>query len=34
VPQGGPDRGHVFDLENPEDIPAYVHAKVAVVDDT
>jgi phosphatidylserine/phosphatidylglycerophosphate/cardiolipin synthase-like enzyme len=29
-----PDRVHVFDLENREGTPVYVHAKVAVVDDT
>jgi phosphatidylserine/phosphatidylglycerophosphate/cardiolipin synthase-like enzyme len=32
--KAAPDRVHVFDLENPEDTPVYVHAKVAVVDDT
>ena len=29
-----PDRVHVYDLENHEGTPVYVHAKVAVVDDT
>ncbi|WP_138735953.1 phospholipase D family protein [Modestobacter excelsi] len=29
----GPDRVHVFDLENVEGTPVYVHAKVCVVDD-
>ncbi|GAA3084056.1 phospholipase D-like domain-containing protein [Pseudonocardia yunnanensis] len=29
-----PDRVHVFDLENHDDTPVYVHAKVAVIDDT
>jgi phosphatidylserine/phosphatidylglycerophosphate/cardiolipin synthase-like enzyme len=28
-----PDRVHVFDLENHEGTPVYVHAKVCVVDD-
>jgi phosphatidylserine/phosphatidylglycerophosphate/cardiolipin synthase-like enzyme len=28
-----PDRVHVFDLENHEGTPVYVHAKVAVLDD-
>ena len=28
-----PDRVHVFDLENREGTPVYVHAKVAVIDD-
>jgi phosphatidylserine/phosphatidylglycerophosphate/cardiolipin synthase-like enzyme len=28
-----PDRVHVFDLENDEGMPIYVHAKVCVVDD-
>jgi phosphatidylserine/phosphatidylglycerophosphate/cardiolipin synthase-like enzyme len=28
------DRVHVFDLENHEGSPVYVHAKLAVVDDT
>src|SRR4051794_41487389 len=27
------DRLHVFDLENHQGTPVYVHAKVAVVDD-
>ena len=29
----GPDRVHVYDLENDEGTPIYVHAKVCVVDD-
>jgi phosphatidylserine/phosphatidylglycerophosphate/cardiolipin synthase-like enzyme len=29
----GPDRVHVYDLENAEGTPVYVHAKVCVVDD-
>ncbi|BBH63703.1 phospholipase D [Actinoplanes sp. OR16] len=29
----GGDRVHVFDLENHEDTPIYVHAKVCVIDD-
>ncbi|OFJ51245.1 phospholipase D family protein [Mycolicibacterium grossiae] len=29
----GPDRVHVFDLENHVGTPVYVHAKVCVVDD-
>ncbi len=29
-----PDRIHVFDLENHEGTPVYVHAKVCVIDDT
>jgi phosphatidylserine/phosphatidylglycerophosphate/cardiolipin synthase-like enzyme len=29
-----PDRVHVYDLENHEGTPVYVHAKVVVVDDT
>jgi len=29
----GPDRVHVYDLENAEGTPIYVHAKVCVVDD-
>ena len=28
-----PDRVHVFDLENEEGTPIYVHAKVCIVDD-
>ncbi len=28
-----PDRVHVFDVENHEGTPVYVHAKVCVVDD-
>jgi phosphatidylserine/phosphatidylglycerophosphate/cardiolipin synthase-like enzyme len=31
--RAGPDRVHVFDLENHEGTPVYVHAKVCVVDD-
>jgi phosphatidylserine/phosphatidylglycerophosphate/cardiolipin synthase-like enzyme len=31
--QAGPGRVHVFDLENHEGTPVYVHAKVCVVDD-
>lgn len=31
--EAGPDRVHVFSLENPRGIPVYVHAKVCVVDD-
>jgi phosphatidylserine/phosphatidylglycerophosphate/cardiolipin synthase-like enzyme len=31
--QAGGDRVHVFDLENHEGTPVYVHAKVCVVDD-
>ena len=34
VPAGpGEDRVHVFDVENHEGTPVYVHAKVCVVDD-
>ncbi len=29
-----PDRVHVFDVENHEGTPVYVHAKVCVIDDT
>jgi phosphatidylserine/phosphatidylglycerophosphate/cardiolipin synthase-like enzyme len=32
--QAGPDRVHVFDVENHAGEPVYVHAKVCVVDDT
>jgi phosphatidylserine/phosphatidylglycerophosphate/cardiolipin synthase-like enzyme len=32
--RAAPDRVHVYDLENHEGTPVYVHAKVAVVDDT
>ena len=32
--KAAPDRVHVFDLENHEGTPVYVHAKVAVMDDT
>jgi phosphatidylserine/phosphatidylglycerophosphate/cardiolipin synthase-like enzyme len=28
-----PDRVHIFDIENHEGIPVYVHAKVCVIDD-
>ncbi|MET0424459.1 MAG: phospholipase D-like domain-containing protein [Actinoplanes sp.] len=31
--RAAPDRVHVFDLENHENTPIYVHAKVCVVDD-
>jgi phosphatidylserine/phosphatidylglycerophosphate/cardiolipin synthase-like enzyme len=31
--EAGPDRVHVFDLENRAGTPVYVHAKVCVVDD-
>ncbi|MDQ2637060.1 MAG: phospholipase [Actinomycetota bacterium] len=31
--RASPDRVHVFDLENHEGTPVYVHAKVCVVDD-
>jgi phosphatidylserine/phosphatidylglycerophosphate/cardiolipin synthase-like enzyme len=31
--QAGPERVHVFDLENHRGTPVYVHAKVCVVDD-
>jgi phosphatidylserine/phosphatidylglycerophosphate/cardiolipin synthase-like enzyme len=31
--RSAPDRVHVFDLENDEDTPIYVHAKVCVIDD-
>jgi phosphatidylserine/phosphatidylglycerophosphate/cardiolipin synthase-like enzyme len=31
--RAGPDRVHVFDLENHAGTPVYVHAKVCVVDD-
>ena len=31
--QAGEDRVHVFDVENHEGTPVYVHAKVCVVDD-
>ena len=31
--QAGPDRVHVFDVENHEGTPVYVHAKVCVIDD-
>ena len=31
--RAAPDRVHVFDLENDEGTPIYVHAKVAVIDD-
>ena len=32
--KAAPDRVHVFDLENHEGTPVYVHAKVCVIDDT
>jgi phosphatidylserine/phosphatidylglycerophosphate/cardiolipin synthase-like enzyme len=32
--KAAPDRVHVFDLENHAGKPVYVHAKVAVMDDT
>ncbi|GAA1302330.1 phospholipase D family protein [Pseudonocardia xinjiangensis] len=32
--KAAPDRVHVFDIENHEGTPVYVHAKVAVMDDT
>jgi phosphatidylserine/phosphatidylglycerophosphate/cardiolipin synthase-like enzyme len=32
--KAAPDRVHVFDVENHEGTPVYVHAKVAVMDDT
>lgn len=31
--RAAPDRVHVFDVENHEGTPVYVHAKVCVVDD-
>ena len=31
--KAAPDRVHVFDVENHEGTPVYVHAKVCVVDD-
>jgi phosphatidylserine/phosphatidylglycerophosphate/cardiolipin synthase-like enzyme len=31
--EAGPDRVHVFDVENHEGTPVYVHAKVCVIDD-
>src|SRR3954466_13486933 len=31
--RAGEGRGHVFDVENHEGTPVYVHAKVCVVDD-
>jgi phosphatidylserine/phosphatidylglycerophosphate/cardiolipin synthase-like enzyme len=31
--QAGQGRVHVFDVENPQGTPVYVHAKVCVVDD-
>ncbi|GAB3354588.1 phospholipase D family protein [Modestobacter lapidis] len=31
--EAGPDRVHVYDLENHAGTPVYVHAKVCVVDD-
>jgi phosphatidylserine/phosphatidylglycerophosphate/cardiolipin synthase-like enzyme len=32
--RAGADRVHVFDVENHDGVPVYVHAKVCVVDDT
>src|ERR1700752_4177980 len=32
--KAAPERVHVFDVENHEGTPVYVHAKVCVVDDT
>jgi phosphatidylserine/phosphatidylglycerophosphate/cardiolipin synthase-like enzyme len=32
--RAGGDRVHVFDVENHDGVPVYVHAKVCVVDDT
>jgi phosphatidylserine/phosphatidylglycerophosphate/cardiolipin synthase-like enzyme len=32
--RAGPERVHVFDLENHAGTPVYVHAKVCIVDDT
>jgi phosphatidylserine/phosphatidylglycerophosphate/cardiolipin synthase-like enzyme len=31
--QAGPERVHVFDVENHQGTPVYVHAKVCIVDD-
>lgn len=31
--RAGRDRVHVYDVENPDGVPVYVHAKVCVVDD-
>jgi phosphatidylserine/phosphatidylglycerophosphate/cardiolipin synthase-like enzyme len=31
--KAAPDRVHIFDLENTEGTPIYVHAKVCVIDD-
>ena len=31
--QAGPDRVHIFDVENHQGTPVYVHAKVCVIDD-
>ena len=31
--KAAPDRVHIFDLENHEGTPVYVHAKVCVIDD-
>ena len=33
VRDAAPDRVAVFDLENAQGIPIYVHAKVCVIDD-
>lgn len=32
--RAAPDRVHVFDVENQEGTPVYVHSKVCVIDDT
>ncbi|OBI78622.1 phospholipase D-like domain-containing protein [Mycobacterium sp. E740] len=32
--RAAPDRVHVFDVENHEGTPVYVHSKVCVIDDT
>ena len=32
--RAGPGRVHVFDVENPQGTPVYVHSKLCVVDDT
>jgi phosphatidylserine/phosphatidylglycerophosphate/cardiolipin synthase-like enzyme len=31
--RAGPGRVHVFDVENPEGTPVYVHSKVCILDD-
>jgi phosphatidylserine/phosphatidylglycerophosphate/cardiolipin synthase-like enzyme len=33
VRQAAPDRVHIFDVENHDGTPVYVHAKVCVIDD-